>query len=280
MSEPSKAQKFLYTTLPGRCMLKVLTAPQVSRLGGRIVSSRPSRLAIRHFVKKNGIDMEECATTRFRSFNDFFTRELREGARTIPQEKELLISPCDAHLSIFPIDREAGFQIKNSVYTVAELLGGDERLAEQYLGGTCCIFRLTPREYHRYCYIDDGVKEGNRRINGVLHTVHPIAGSRYRVYATNSREFSVLETNCFGRVVQMEVGAMLVGKIRNYHESYAFRRGEEKGRFEFGGSTIVLLFEEGRVRFDKRLLEASARGFEVLVKMGEPIGRSDLGSSL
>ena len=100
MNEPSKTQKFLYTTLPGRCLLKVLTTPGVSALGGRIVSSKTSRLAIPHFVKKHGIDLEECATTKFSSFNDFFTRELREGARTIPEEKELLISPCDAHLTI------------------------------------------------------------------------------------------------------------------------------------------------------------------------------------
>lgn len=274
MNEPSKTQKFLYTTLPGRCLLKVLTTPGVSALGGRIVSSKTSRLAIPHFVKKHGIDLEECATTKFSSFNDFFTRELREGARTIPEEKELLISPCDAHLTIHHVGRDSGFSIKNALYTVSELLGGDEVLARRYDGGVCCIFRLTPKQYHRYCYIDDGVKEGNRKIRGVLHTVHPIAGSRYRVYATNSREFSVLHTRSFGSVVQMEVGALMVGKICNYHESHAFTRGEEKGRFEFGGSTIVLLFEEGSVTFDPQVLAASQKGCEVLVHLGEPIGKA------
>lgn len=274
MSEPSKTQKFLYKTVPGRCLLKVLTTPKVSELGGRIVSSRPSRLVIPRFVKKHEIDLEECVTTNFASFNDFFTRELREGARTIPKEKDLLISPCDAHLTIHPIDKTSVFSIKNSTYTVSELLGGDETLARRYEGGSCCVFRLTPKQYHRYCYIDDGVKGGNRRIRGVLHTVHPIAGSRYRVYATNSREFSVLHTRSFGKVVQMEVGALMVGKICNYHEQHAFSRGEEKGRFEFGGSTIVLLFEKDSVVFDPSIVAASQKGHEVLVHLGDPIGRA------
>ncbi|MBQ2697780.1 MAG: phosphatidylserine decarboxylase [Clostridia bacterium] len=274
MSKPSKTQRFLYNTVTGRCLLKVLTRPKVSDLGGRIVSSRPSRLVIRRFVKKHEIDMSQCVKTRFHSFNDFFTRELHQEARPIPSEEGHLFSPCDAHLSIYPIGEDTSLAIKNSVYTISELLGGDEELARRYEGGVCCVFRMTPRHYHRYCYIDDGVKGKNHRINGVLHTVHPISGARYAVYSQNTREYSVLSTRRFGEVVHMEVGAMMVGRINNYHQEYRFRRGEEKGRFEFGGSTIVMLFRRDAVRFFPHILESAAKGEELGVLRGESIGEA------
>ena len=134
------------------------------------------------------------------------------------------------------------------------------------------IFRLEVDDYHRYCYIDRGFKHKNIHINGELHTVNPIALKNCNIYKRNSREYTVLHTKNFGDVTQVEVGAMMVGKILNHHGCYHFEKGEEKGMFLFGGSTIVLLVEKNKIIPCAELLENTAQGFETVVKMGEKIG--------
>ena len=127
-------------------------------------------------------------------------------------------------------------------------------------------------DYHRYCYIDNGSKSRNIHIDGELHTVNPIALGRYNIYKRNSREYTVLHTENFGDAVQVEVGAMLVGRIVNHDGEGKIRRGTEKGMFEFGGSTIVMLFEKDRISIDSDILRNSANGDETVVKYGEKIG--------
>jgi len=267
----SKGQRRLYRTKSGRLVLRYLIRPQVSRFAGRLLDSRISRRYIPRFVKKNQIQIQEAEEREYRSFNDFFTRTLKEGSRPIEMEPDALISPCDSLLSVFSVDDSSVFQIKDSYYTVSSLFN-DENLKQEYRGGTLVIFRLTVSDYHRYCYFDSGSKEKNLFIPGQLHTVNPISCDRYPIYKTNCREYTRLHTDNFGDVMQMEVGALLVGKIVNYHQEHSFCRGEEKGRFEFGGSTIVLLFQKDAVRFDEELFQFSRRGFERKVKMGEKIG--------
>ena len=207
----------------------------------------------------------------FRSYNQFFTRRIKPGKRPIDYAPSHLISPCDSKLSVYEIDEHSIFRIKGSLYRVSDLLRNDF-LARRFTGGYCMIFRLEVDDYHRYCYIDNGTKTGNTFIRGELHTVNPIALKRYNIYKRNSREYTVLHTENFGDVVQVEVGAMLVGRIKNHHKEHSFCRGEEKGMFEFGGSTIVLLIEKDRVKPDDDLLRNTAEGYETVVKYGETIG--------
>lgn len=269
--EEKKSLHRLYRTRSGRFVLRALVRPRVSRAAGRILSSRMSRRYIPRFAYKNRIDLSEAEKREYASFNDFFTRTLKEGARPIEMRPEALISPCDSLLSVFPIEDNSVFSIKDSYYTVSSLLQ-NEALQKKYRGGVCAIFRLTVSDYHRYCYIDAGTKDRNVFISGALHTVNPISTEICPVYKTNCREYTVLHTENFGNVVQMEVGALLVGRIVNYHQEHAFFRGEEKGRFEFGGSTIVLLFEKGRVAFPDEIYQFSRKGYEKRVRMGEEIG--------
>jgi phosphatidylserine decarboxylase len=147
-------------------------------------------------------------------------------------------------------------------------------MSDRFSGGLCLIFRLEVDDYHRYCYIDDGFKTENTYIKGELHTVNPIALGRYNVYKRNSREYTLIHTDHFGDVVQVEVGAMLVGRICNHHGTAAVRRGQEKGKFEFGGSTIVMLLEKGAAEIDRDILKNSSEGIETVVKYGEKIGRT------
>ena len=127
-------------------------------------------------------------------------------------------------------------------------------------------------DYHRYCYIDNGTKSVNTYIPGELHTVQPIALQNYNIYKRNCREYTILHTENFNDIIQIEVGALLVGKIVNHHGEYTFKKGQEKGMFEFGGSTIVLLVKNDIVDIDKEIFENTNQGLETIVKYGERIG--------
>jgi len=261
----------LYNTLPGRMLLKLLTAPAVSRMAGSFMNSTLSKFIIEPFIKKNKIDMSDYKVENWKCFNQFFTRNLRPGKRPVDMNPVSLISPCDGYLTVYNISDDSSFEIKNTVYTLSELLQNAD-LADQYYGGLCLVFRLTPSDYHRYIYPDTGAKLKNTFIPGIFHTVRPVAFKKYPVFKTNSREYTVLATNNFDDVVFMEVGAMLVGKIVNYHQEYAFTRGEEKGMFEFGGSTIIMLIKKDVALIDTEIKSASNRGEEYKVKLGESIG--------
>jgi phosphatidylserine decarboxylase len=174
-------------------------------------------------------------------------------------------------LSVYKINKDSTFKIKDSYYTISDLLDGNE-IYKDYINGLCLIFRLSVDDYHRYCYIDNGNKSKNTFIKGELHTVQPIALEKYNIYKRNSRVYTILHTENFNDVIQVEVGALIVGKIVNYLQEYSFKKGEEKGMFEFGGSTIVLLVKENIVNIDEEIIENTMRGLETIVKYGERIG--------
>lgn len=259
---------FLYKTAPGRFFLRLLIAPGPSRLAGRFMDSPLSRPMIRGFARKNGIDLSLCKKSSFTCFNDFFTRQLQDTARPVDMTPEALTSPCDGRLAAYPITGDSRFFIKGRTYCLDELLKGDPA-AERFREGLCLIFRLCVGDYHRYHYFDWGTKGENVFIPGRLHTVRPIAMETVPLFHENSREYTLLETEHFGTACQIEVGAMLVGKIKNHQGSGSFRRGEEKGMFLYGGSTVVLLLEKGRAEL---LPEYPPDGEERQVSWGQRIG--------
>jgi len=267
--------RFLYNTAPGRVALRLVASRPVSKIFGIFMSSRISRLFIRRFIRHNRIDMSEYADKKYTSFNDFFTRKVKVGRRAFSKILSDLPSPCDGKLTAYDIAANGTFQIKNSLYTINGLLQ-DKALADEFSGGVCLIFRLTPDDYHRYAFVDDGEIVSRKRIKGVLHTVRPIAYARYKVYAQNTREYVVMNTKRFGKAVQMEVGALFVGRISNHPLKDVFKRGDEKGMFEFGGSTIVMLFQRGAVTIDDAIYENTRRNRETVVKMGYKIGEKSL----
>ncbi len=265
--------KKLYGTVCGRVILKALTAPAVSKAAGAFMDSRLSVPLIKRFIKSSGIDTSQYVMKKFRSYNEFFTRRVKRGMRPIDRMPSHFISPCDSKLTVYKIGKSSVFRIKGSRYRVSDLIQNDF-LAKRYEGGYCMIFRLEVDDYHRYCYIDSGTKTENTFINGELHTVNPIALEHYNIYKRNCREYTVLHTENFGDVVQVEVGAMMVGRIVNRHGAEEVVRGEEKGKFEFGGSTIVLLVQEDMIRIDDDILRNSAENIETVVKYGEKVAAS------
>ena len=268
---PRKGLRFLYRTLPGRAVLKLAVQPPLSNLAGAFLNGEFSCRLIPTFIEKNGIDLEEVAGDEFRSFNAFFTRRLLPGSRPVEEEPLALVSPCDGWLSAFPVEEDSRFSVKGSCYSLCELLHS-ETLAEKFRGGSVYIFRLTPADYHHYIFFDSGKRGKHCFIPGVFHTVDPVVHGSASVYHTNSREVTLLHTEHFSLAVQVEVGALLVGKICNLPDITAFRRGDEKGYFEFGGSTVMLIFQKDTVKPDEELFRLSREGQERKVRLGEKVG--------
>ena len=262
--------KLLYSHFLGRCVLKVLTLPFITHIGGMYMNSSFSKRKIQPFIHNNHIDMSQYVQKEYSSYNDFFTRHIIEGQRQIRLEENIFIAPADSKLTYYPITENIQLKIKDSLYSLEDLLQNVE-LAKQYHGGICLIFRLTVDDYHRYCFVDSGTKEKDCYIQGIFHTVNPIANDYYPIYKRNSRSYSVLHTDHFNDVIYMEVGAMMVGKIVN-HDLQSFQKGQEKGYFEFGGSTIVVLLKKDIIDVDEDIIRNSSHRDETRVLMGEKIG--------
>ena len=269
-SENEKFLKFLYETAFGRVFLKILASKAVSCAAGAFLSLPLSKPLIKGFVRKNNIDLCKFYSDGFKCFNDCFSRKIKETERPIDITPSHLISPCDAYLTVYNINSKTVFPVKQAEYDIESFLK-DNALAEEFRDGMCFVFRLCVNHYHRYCFIDSGKLIKRKYIEGKLHTVRPIALRNVPVFCENCREISVFETNNFGKVIQAEVGAMLVGKISNY-DIDTFSRGQEKGMFLFGGSTIVVLTKKDTVKADGEIMKNSSFGIETEVKYGQKIG--------
>ena len=170
---------FLYRTYAGRLILKILCKPILSKLAGRFLDTQVSCRLIPSFVRKNHIDLTEFESD-FSCFNDCFSRKIKPGFRPVCGDPHALVSPCDGLLSVYPVTDLTVLPVKQSRYSIPDLLQ-DKELAAQFADGFCLVFRLCVNHYHRYCYFDDGIKGKNVKIDGILHTVRPVALYAYPV---------------------------------------------------------------------------------------------------
>ena len=185
--------------------------------------------------------------------------------------KKDFIANCDCKISVYKIDDNLILNVKKSKYNIKELIK-DEKIAKEFSEGYAIVYRLEPSNYHRYIFIDDGEISSHKVIKGKLHTVNPIVYDKYNVFTENTREVSVLETENFGKIIQIEVGALCVGKIVNHNVSN-FKRYDEKGYFEFGGSTIIHLIKKDSVEIIDELLNNTNENIETRVNVGDIIGK-------
>ena len=266
--------RFLYTNRIGKHLLKYMISDKLTRLIEWYMNTRISTLKIDPFIKKNNINISDYEKKFYESYNDFFTRKIKKSKRPINMDPEVLVSPSDGKVTVYNISDRLIVNIKNIDYSIKSLLL-DRELSEELEGGWLYVIRLTVDNYHRYCYPDSGYQHENYYIPGFFHTVNPVALENTSVFAQNCRAYTILDTDHFGRIIQMEVGAMGVGRIVNYKESEFIERGEEKGYFEFGGSTVCLFVPKGSAVPDADMIKNTAEGYETLVKMGEHIGRKD-----
>lgn len=269
--------RLVYGTFPGRLVARIFLSRKIfSRLYGWLQNRPSSRAKIRPFIESYGIDTSqlERPVESYESFNDFFKRRLRPEARPVRHEPDVLVSASDGRLEACRVDQDLVMSVKGSSFTLEELLGGSLPQGD-WTDGTCVKIRLAPMDYHRFCYIDSGCHGRVVHVQGRLHSVSPLAlMHNLKILQGNDREYVVLETANFGRVIHVDIGAMAVGRIHQHlREGGCFSRGQEKGYFEMGGSTIILIFEQGMVELDQDIMHYSSKGIETLVRYGSRIGK-------
>lgn len=277
-----KALKFLYGD---DCVSKVFGTPLLhllcrypffSAAYGLWQKSPFSRRKVLPFIHRFGLDSSEFekAPSDFHSFNDFFIRKLKPACRPIVQDPLAAVIPADGRYLFYQKINEASeWIVKGESFPLGQLLG-DAALARRYAGGSMVMARLCPVDYHRYHFPCDGIPGPSQLINGRLYSVNPLAVKKnFSVYTQNKRTLCIIETDHFGEVLFMEVGATNVGSInQTYQPNVHQSKGAEKGFFAFGGSALILLFEPQRVVLDQDLIQATRQGVEIRCLMGQSMG--------
>ncbi len=267
-----KALRFLYKRSIGRCFAKIIAhLPILSHLYGWWQSLPFTKRKVRAFVETFQLNVEEFAESidTYRSFNAFFTRKLKPQARPIADTP--LVLPADGRYLFYKnIEKADGFLVKGKKFNLSNLLQ-NERLAEQYREGSMILARLCPTDYHRFHFPCDCVPGTPRLINGPLFSVNPAATKRnIEILAENKRVITPLETE-WGRALYIEVGATYVGSIhQTFTPEKPAKKGEEKGFFSFGGSSLILLFPPEQISIDPNLLKNSEQHLETLCLFGQP----------
>ena len=245
----------------------------VSAIVGRYMSGKVSRKRIIPFIEDYKIDLNDYQITeanQFTSFNDFFYRKINPKKRPLGAG---VVSPADGKtLGFQHIEDVPAFFIKGQEFDVERFVGNSE-IAAKFQGGAMVIIRLAPTDYHRYHFPASGKSTESKLINGHYYSVSPIALQKsLEIFCENKRTFSELSTEKYGDIGIIEVGATMVGSIfQTYNSNEPINKGDEKGYFAFGGSTVVVLFEKDKVRLSKDLIENTQRGLETQVSMGETI---------
>lgn len=254
----------------------------LTRVMGKLASAKAGSLTtavIRWFIKHYKVNMDEALhpdPTHYKSFNQFFVRELKPGVRPIADGDEVITHPADACVSQFgPIDDGQLIQAKGHRYSALELLGGDEALAQEFDQGAFATLYLSPRDYHRVHMPCDGTLRQMIYVPGDLFSVNPLTAENVpNLFARNERVVCIFDT-VFGPMAQVLVGATIVGSIElvwagtvtpprgntvyrwDYpaqgDKSVVLKKGEEMGRFKLG-STVINLFAKDRIRFDDSML--------------------------
>ncbi len=264
---------WLYYNPIGEATLWTLAKRKLaSSIYGTLMDRSSSAKKIHPFIEDFDIDMSAAREKEFNNFNDFFTRKLKPDARPVETSTSCVVSPADGKILAYADISNSWFIIKGYRFDVSSFLDNPD-LAQKYHDGALLIIRLAPMDYHRFHFPVSGNISPNKRIDGDYYSVNPYAlRKKAEIFCLNKREYTILSNPMFGEVVMVEVGATMVGSIVQTSKGSSVTKGEEKGYFKFGGSTVVLLFEKGKINIDEDLLINTAKGYETTVKMGERIG--------
>jgi phosphatidylserine decarboxylase len=265
--------RFVYENKLGHFIEETFLSRKLpSTLYGFYQSSQLSKKKIPPFIKAFNIPMEEYEKKDYTSFNDFFIRKFKPGARKFEASPTKMAAFAEArYLAYEKIDADQTFPVKGADLTPEALLGRHD-VARAFEGGSLLLARLCPVDYHRFHYPDDGRTWDSYRIHGKLHSVNPVALKfNSEIFFQNERHITILDTKHFGRIAYIEVGALLVGKIVQTYLRPDFKRGDEKGYFLFGGSTVIVLGEPGAWKPSADLLQKTQDKRETLVRLGESI---------
>ncbi|KAI7864038.1 phosphatidylserine decarboxylase-domain-containing protein [Spinellus fusiger] len=247
---------------------------------GTFFTDPKSVAQIPSFVKHYNIAMEDYVKSNiadYSDFNDFFTRAIRLDLRPIahPDNSDILVSAADARLGVFEsVDRATEFWIKGKKFSIANLLQ-DNVLAEELEGGSVAIFRLAPQDYHRWHSSAHGSVESINTLQGTYYTVNPcVVNEDVNVFTENHRQVLTMKSPKGFRYAVVPIGALLVGSIvlTKAQQGQNLAKGDEMGYFQYGGSTVIMVFPKNTVAWDEDLLNASMGSLETKVTMGNRIG--------
>ena len=264
---------WLYDNPVGELTLNALVKRKfVSEIYGRKMDKPASVKKIQPFILEYGIDMSDFRDTVYHCFNDFFTRCLKPSARPVDADPGVLVSPADGKLLAYSDLSGQDFFVKGYRFDLPEFLG-DSLLARQFAGGSMIVIRLAPVDYHRFHFPVDGEVLYEKTLRGTYYSVNPLAlRKKVELLCENERDYTVIASDRFGRMIMAEVGATLVGSIIQTCKGPRVVKGEEKGYFKFGGSTVILFFRKGVLQIDSDLLINTSNRLETAVKVGEHIG--------
>lgn len=249
----------------------------LSRLMGVYEDSPLSLRQIDKFVREYQIDMNLFEEERYKNFNQFFIRRFKPGVRKFDPRDEVFCAGAEArYLAFENITATQRFYVKGIEIDLPELFR-NSMLAKDFEGGTFIIARLCPVDYHRFHFPCSGQIDHFQRISGQLHSVNPVAlTAKPDVFLINERQVTCFHHQNFGRVAMIEVGALGVGKIvQSYPQgSNHFDKGQEKGYFLFGGSTVLWVLQKGRLILSQDLVQNSRQGLETWIPLGDSLGVS------
>lgn len=274
-----RALRWTYETPIGRALGWMLVArPFFSKLFGWYMKRPGSRARIVPFIEKYALDPSEFKRSpeQFGSFNEFFVRELKPGVRQVDADPGSVVFPADGrHMGWQEIGTEEHVFIKGQKWSLGELLGMDSTLSNRFEGGTLVLSRLCPVDYHHFHYPVGGVQRACRWRGTRLFSVSPIALRHDLSYLwKNKRCLNLIETETAGLCCLIEIGATNVGTIKHrpLPQDGRVQKGKPKGWFEFGGSSVITLFEHGRINLSEDLLKVSAEGVELYARVGDTMG--------
>ncbi len=272
--------RFLYESqLGGAALWAVFKRRLFSRVCGLWANSKRSVRAAANFIADNKIDISEFKNppSSFKTFNEFFMRELVDCARELAESDNpyALSFPSDGrHLLIENVSLADSFYAKGCKFNLSSFLA-DESLAKRFENASMLISRLSPLDYHRFHYPISGELVARREIGGSLFSVSPIALSkRLSIFWENARVLNIIESPDFGMCAFVEIGATNVGEIINFHKlGERVSRGEQAGMFKFGGSCVVTIIPaESKINWNEKLVEMSAQNVECYARVNTLAG--------
>lgn len=274
--------KWLYQSFMGRFLSSLLVKAPISIIYGELQSLAISRFKVPGFIKNFEINMSEFIAEEGRSeddpyssFNSFFIRKFKDGARRIISERNRMPAFSEArYFGYESITDDKLIPVKGKFLNSKDLLA-NTKWESTFNDGPLLLARLCPVDYHRYHFPDDGEVLDHYKVGGLYHSVNPIAlKEKQDIFSTNIREVTIMETENFGKLAYVEVGAICVGKIVQSTDLTTFKRGDEKGYFLFGGSTVIVIGEKGKWSPSQDILDYTAKGMETYIQLGDEVGLS------
>jgi phosphatidylserine decarboxylase len=274
-----KMVEWLYLTESGKALSSLVCKAPISKLYGALQNSSFSKKKIAPFIETFKIPMEDYlpeegrnTASPYSSFNKFFIRRFKDDKRPFIQNSEELAAFCEArYFGYSSVHEQESIPVKG-VYLKPKMLLSNALWETTFLDGPLLLARLCPVDYHRFHYPDDGVVLDDYRVPGLLHSVNPLAlKAKQDILITNERHVTIIETKNFGKLAYIEVGAVCVGKIvqsKPLVKGDHFKRGDEKGYFLFGGSTVIVVGEKGKWAPSKDILDYTKKGMETYLHLG------------